>query len=74
MLKVHLCGPIRPHGPFTCIGPFRLRVALLHLLYGMAHMVMKGYHMGLFTPIPRSRGSEVEMRLLCVECEISLSN
>ena len=37
-------------------------------------MVMKGYHMGLFTPIPRSRGSEVEMRLLCVECEISLSN
>jgi len=29
MHRVHLCGPHLYGPPFTCVGPFRFRVALL---------------------------------------------
>jgi len=38
-------GPFIFTGRFTCMGPFRFRVALLHL-YKAFH-----YHMGLFHPV-----------------------
>jgi len=31
MLNVHLCGPLHLYGLFTCIGPFRFFMAVLHL-------------------------------------------
>jgi len=40
MLKVHVCEPFTFMGPFTCVGPFRFRVALIHQLYRAFH-----YHM-----------------------------